>query len=1074
MLNIMRKTLLGVIGLLCINGYAQTPKMSFYQSRGLTLFNQGAYAEAVDTLEAWRGKYASDQGIAAYFIGESHYNLALAQTNRAEARRLFHAAYAAFTQAQNSADLASERVNTVQYKAAWCLYRLADLNDRPMQQWHDASRRFSALCNGATDSLSVQAGLLASESRFRLARTHRFALIEAQQPSVMKDAAQQAVNHLRQAEVELRKLGDIHQLPQRFQATVLWQEKMIVFERARLYQSMPEAVFQGITDSEKGRSAFSTAIDQLIRLQGEEDADALALAGSSLWRDQFAILNAYAQLQHFLLTGQDVQERVINVTLDGLVAETQPGVKLLLRGFRDYNRPIDQPEFIRLANSQQSPFAASGAQLTEAWYWLGWTQFILNKNESQATFSRFIANAQSLKADWRTGYLLEDAEYRRFLIQFDEIIGQKAAMRQLADALERFSPSQGAVIRQTQLLKQLIRVFLEDRNKIEDIWMNALQGSAAEKIDQALNLVKRLLIRATRVTGRQRQPYLDYLDALLTLTEGHQPEQSRFYRGLTQFLRAEIQPSTKGKREGYQAAATALEQVKGAYRHEAHYIQARSYFAAAKHARDAGEERVLYEKARPLLEELIRVQKSLRSLYYLGEIYRLGENHLAARACYEQVEMHAENQPGGQFWSENAKAAILMCQDVGQREVLSSLHIEDVVFPENLLEIEGEVISLERFADKEFVRRQFWQETIDLFMRYGWEPKRVFPSRNMPQIPGSAFRLCDVTYPVQEKLGVIASGLNLKILGEHLSALPQVFLDERELLPDAEGQFKYAPIRLNQDSEIRIVSPGTFPYICQHRFNRPGMENMTVALAERVSFKSVSALDHVPARIDLSGRFDGNDLFQTGNQPLSDGTQLIQHFKSDIYFRDVVFSPLHQRYLVLRSRAPFVSVYRNDANVTHEGKLTLYGGGELESPEGIDVDRDGNLYITDWKTHHIVIFNKNGRFVRKFGQPGRNQKQERGQAVLLHYPKRIGIVEDIQGLANGESHIYRPIYMLVSDINGIHLVDGFGQYWETLLPQGSLGVNLYDLKVEGYGKDTQLFVFDRFGQVIKLLQAYQP
>ena len=46
------------------------------------------------------------------------------------------------------------------------------------------------------------------------------------------------------------------------------------------------------------------------------------------------------------------------------------------------------------------------------------------------------------------------------------------------------------------------------------------------------------------------------------------------------------------------------------------------------------------------------------------------------------------------------------------------------------------------------------------------------------------------------------------------------------------------------------------------------------------------------------------------------------------------------------------------------------GDGEFDSPWGIDIDRDGNIYIADWRNDRIQKFAPDGRFLMKFGSSG--------------------------------------------------------------------------------------------------------
>jgi sugar lactone lactonase YvrE len=47
----------------------------------------------------------------------------------------------------------------------------------------------------------------------------------------------------------------------------------------------------------------------------------------------------------------------------------------------------------------------------------------------------------------------------------------------------------------------------------------------------------------------------------------------------------------------------------------------------------------------------------------------------------------------------------------------------------------------------------------------------------------------------------------------------------------------------------------------------------------------------------------------------------------------------------------------------------------LDSPSGLDVDREGNLYVVDAANHRIQKFDSNGKFLTMWGQQGRDDGQ---------------------------------------------------------------------------------------------------
>lgn len=53
----------------------------------------------------------------------------------------------------------------------------------------------------------------------------------------------------------------------------------------------------------------------------------------------------------------------------------------------------------------------------------------------------------------------------------------------------------------------------------------------------------------------------------------------------------------------------------------------------------------------------------------------------------------------------------------------------------------------------------------------------------------------------------------------------------------------------------------------------------------------------------------------------------------------------------------------------HHYKIGLDDPGKLSKPLGIDVDRQGNLYVADTGARAIFIYNKEGKFLRKIGDP---------------------------------------------------------------------------------------------------------
>lgn len=87
----------------------------------------------------------------------------------------------------------------------------------------------------------------------------------------------------------------------------------------------------------------------------------------------------------------------------------------------------------------------------------------------------------------------------------------------------------------------------------------------------------------------------------------------------------------------------------------------------------------------------------------------------------------------------------------------------------------------------------------------------------------------------------------------------------------------------------------------------------------------------------------------------------------------------------LFTRPPqFVGGERRETGISPIFSIYGFGTERISRPDAVALDEDGNMYITDTDNHRIVIFDKNGRFLAKFGKAGKAQGE-------LWFPNGIAV-----------------------------------------------------------------------------------
>ncbi|NQT25455.1 hypothetical protein HQ585_08870 [candidate division KSB1 bacterium] len=1065
----MRRILL--IGLIYFaivpNHWAQ----QFYRSSGLQIFNQGLYQAAIDTIQQWSQTHEAERGIATYYIGECNYNLGLESPSKDQAVQYFQRGAAMFKQAVDYPDLGtlfSEKYNDALFKQAWCQLRLAEIQRDPLPSLNEAYRLFFNLAGEANDSLSMHAAYLAAESRLRASQWLRYQVWQTENQGTQSLLTERGLRFLNQARQSLNKITNQTLLPASLQLVLKVRLVDVAFEKGKWFQSMPDWLYQQIRD----QSMPETVAEAAVAAFNSENYKAILNSVTLPTKKQIAADIYYSEavrtLNLYLISNELQDLHLCNTCLDSLHVAAYRAEKSLLMGARDYAGGIERDAFLRLSNPNQSFFAQAADRYSEGWYWMGWTQRVVDPKGTVDGFDKFLNQSAQISPEPRIQILREDAQLQRLLMQFDQAASNPAVLRQIRTALDQFKPQSETIARECNLLRQLVQVGLG-----ESIWSQVLQSASVEdKLTESFMLIRSMLARATRVTGKERVPYLDYLDRLFQITKERRNEETRFYRGMALFLRAEIQETEASKRRYYFAAADTLQDISGIYQYEGEYIRARSYFAAAKHEQESNQKEV-YDRARPIFIRLINEKGSLRSVYYLAEILHHEENDRAAITCYDVVMEKTKNREAGGFWYSNALAGKQRCRDVGNASALSEIQLDQVQFPDNLLIIDGEPVSLERFADPEYAQRQIWEDGIKTFMQFGLSKRNIYPSLDAPADSRyMAHSLHSFRLNVRERLAAVQSGLRLQIIVPGQIPLDtRVFLNDELMEQNSDGYYEKRPIALGSEFNLRIENGFCYPEVRRLSFDHPGIQRIAIPLIRKMTFHSSSdQLDPRWQIVHINQRPDDARYFLRSSRSISKSSQLYRDFTADLKLRDFCYSSIHDGYLVTHSAENQVRVYNRLADRIRGQNIPMVVPERippLESPEGIAVDPQGNIYISDYATHRVFVFRQDGQFVTVFGALGKNRDVRPGEAVQFTFPTQLTVVvPETEGTEGSTAPI-----LFVMDRYGVHMINPIGLYYETLELDPAEWGSLQDIAVDGFGHIAEIHLICRPDGRIKRFQS---
>ncbi|MBN1481079.1 hypothetical protein EH223_01320 [candidate division KSB1 bacterium] len=280
-------------------------------------------------------------------------------------------------------------------------------------------------------------------------------------------------------------------------------------------------------------------------------------------------------------------------------------------------------------------------------------------------------------------------------------------------------------------------------------------------------------------------------------------------------------------------------------------------------------------------------------------------------------------------------------------------------------------------------------------------------------------------------------------------------------------------IQLNSTAVIKVSKSGFYPFISAHTFVNPGVDSVFVVPTKELKFSGGRRVDFENA-VFLNDRLDKNIILPRA-VALSPKSTLYKEIAQNPSVRDYAYHPELKAFLVVDAKNNRILQLADNATLDQGLEFSMESGdghGRLDSPEGIAVDSDGNIYIADWGNHRILAVDKNKKLIRSIGTYGANNVV--GDPAKLIYPTRIAVGENPQGISHNGKTVKTERYLFVADRNGVSLLDERGHFLDSVIsattspyPAG----DFYGLATEGYGEKFKIYLANRQRGEIQLFEA---